>query len=499
MPQIVMDDIAARNLVPGVKSEVNKLGAGSQSFLLPKRILLIGGRTSAGTVAAGTLVRITGDGQGATYHGTGSHLAQMVDVARSFSPKARRTEIWTIGVTDDGSGVAATGIIVFAGTATETLPLVLLIGGRRLQVPVSTGDAHTAVASAVAAASYTDFAVTAGVASATVTFTARNDGPGGNDISIVVLQRPAGITATVTGMASGATNPDLAATITAMAGQQWTHIACSFNDDGSADDLEAELETRSGPYVDLRGHLFLGYRGSLANALTYGAARNSEFCSVGHLHLGPSTPWEIAAWLCMADAEQDDPSRSRNGISGGPSSSRGFEGRRPTGLTPTARENLLQSEDHEMLLDAGITPLVVDDNGRISVLRLITTRQTDDVGAASDLQLDIMVPRTLAAQIYTLQVYIKRLHPNSKKGRDGDEEKAANIATPKLLKTQIAGLFLSTWVPLGWVPFSALQQFLDELIIEDDPTDVSRFNCQFPTCIIPSLHVVAVKFVLTIG
>lgn len=493
---ITFDQIAARNLVPGILAEVDKSGAAQQRFVLPKRILLIGGRTSAGTIAAGTLVRITGEGQGALYHGAGSHLAQMVEVARNFSPKSRRCEIWSIGVTDNGSGVAATGTIVFTGPATETADLILLIGGRRVTIPIASGDASTAVATAVAAATYTNTAVTAGASSSTVTFTAKNDGTPGNDISIVVLQAVAGVGTTITAMASGATNPDLTTTITAMAGQIWTHIACSFNDDGSADDLEEELLNRAGPYVDLRGHLFLGYRGSLANALIYGAARNSEFCSVSTLVSARSTPWELAAWLCMADADEDDPSRPRNGISG---KSKGYEGRGTYGITPPAREALLQPEDHEMLLDAGMTPLSVDEFGNIEVVRLITTRQTDDNGIASDLQLDITVPRTLAAQIYTFKVYIKRLHPRSKKGRDGDDQKAANIATPSKLKTQTMALVDSTWIKNGWVPFSARAQILAELLIESDDTSATQFNAQFPTCIIEGFHVLATKLVLTVG
>jgi phage tail sheath gpL-like len=496
MPDVTLNDIAARNLVPNVLVEVDKSGAAQQRFVLPKRILLIGGRTSAATIATATLQRITGDGQGATYWGIGSQLAQMIEVARSFSEKSRRCEIWSIGVTDDGSGVAATGSIAFTGPASADGELIYLVGGRRVRLPVSAGDTATEIATAAAALDHTHTAVTAAQSTTNLNFTARNDGPGGNDISIVVLQRPAGVGTTITAMASGATNPDLAAVIAAINGQQWTHIACSFNDDGSVDDLEAELVRRAGPYVDQRGHLFVGYRGALNDALTYGGARNSEYTSVGTLVGARSTPWELAAWLCMADAEEDDPSRSRNTISG---ATRGFEGRGRNGITPPRLEDLLQGEDEEMLLDAGMTPLRVDEFGNIEVVRLITTRQTDDSGAASDLELDITVPRTLAAQIYTLKVYMKRLHPRSKKGRDGDELLADNIATPSVLKTQIAGLLDGTWIKRGWVPGSAREQFLAELIVEDDENSDTQFNVQFPTCIMPSMHTLAAKLVLTIG
>lgn len=490
MGQVIFDEIADRTLVPGVYSEYDDSGAAGTSVGLPKRILIVGGRTSAGTVLAGVLTRITGDGQGTVFFGPGSMLEEMIDVARGFSTLARRAEIWAIAVNDDAGGVAAVGDIALSGTATSALPLIYLVGGRRIVVPVSVGDLAAEIATAAAALSHAHTPVTAADGTGSIDFTARNDGPQGNDIDIRVLQTPAGITTTITAMSTGATPPSFTATISAIGGSQWTHIALGYADDASADEFEDELDRRAGPMVDQWGHLFLGIRGALGAALSYGGARNSRHTTVGHLHLAPATPWAVAAWVCMADAERDDPARPRNGISG---STRGFTGAGPRGLTPTRMEDFLIAEDHQQLLDAGITPLAVDEFARISVVRMITTRQLDDNGAASDVWLDITTPRTLAATIFTWEARIKANYPAHKKDGDGGVQ-VAGVVTPAEIKANAAAVFDDTWVPRGWVKSSKRGEFLASIIVESHDTDVNRFNIQFDPPLINGAHVFATKF-----
>lgn len=490
MAEIIFDEIGDRTLVPGVYSEVDDSRAAGTAIGLPKRILIVGGRTSSGTVAAGVLTRITGDGQAPVFFGAGSMLAQMIETARGFSTSARRVEMYALAVDDGGAAVAATGDIALSGTATSALPLIYLVGGKRVVVPVSVGDTAAEIATAAAALDHTHTAVTAADGTGSIDFTARNDGPQGNDIDIRVLQRPAGITSTVTAMANGATAPSFTAAISAIGGSQWTHIALGYADDDSVDDFEAELERRAGPMVDQWGHLFVGYRGSLANALIYGAARNSQYSTVGHMHLAPSTPWEIAAWTCMADAERDDPARPRNGVSG---ATRGFNGTGRGGLTPTRMEDFLIDEDFQQLLDAGITPLKVDEFARISVVRMVTTRQLDDNGLASDVYLDITTPRTLAALIYTWEVTIKTKYPAAKKDDDGGEP-VGGVVTPSIIRAEALALWDGLWVPSGWVQSSKRSEFASEILVENHPTDVNRFNIRIPPHLIRGAHVFATQF-----
>lgn len=487
---------------PGTFAEVDDSGSASGSFELPLSVLVVGGRTSAATVAAGTLVQITGDGQGGLYHGAGSTAAQAIEVARGFKTTARRVELWSIGVADAGGGVAATGSIDLSGTATAAGQLVYLVGGRRVEVDVAVDDTAAEIATAAAAVDHSHTAVTAADGTAAIDFTARNDGTAGNDISIVVLEAPAGITTTpavgtITTLSSGATNPTTSSTITAIAGRRFTHIILCFNDATWVAAFETEMERRAGPYVDQRGHVFVGYRGSLNDGITYGNARNSQYLTIAALVGARSAPWELAAWACMAHAtEAHDPARPLNGVSG---ASRGFEGTGLAGITPPAREALLQPEDHELLLDAGLSPLVVDDRGGIEVLRMITARKEDDNGLPTDLWLDVSVPFTLAALIYTWQLKLRRTYPRHKLADDSNPEGIPNVARPKDVRSLAIQLYDSLWVRRGWVNGGKRTEFVEELIVERDDNDISQVNVRMPPSIIAGAHRFATQFQLRVG
>jgi len=136
----------------------------------PARVLLLGQRLAAGTVAAATPVRVTDAGQARTYFGRGSLLAHMFEAWFRVNPL---TEVWGCALDDVGAGVAANSTIVVSGTATASGVIALLLGGRRVEVAVTSGDAATAVASAIHAAinASLDLIVAATVSTNTVTVT----------------------------------------------------------------------------------------------------------------------------------------------------------------------------------------------------------------------------------------------------------------------------------------------------------------------------------------
>ena len=158
-------------------------------------------------------------------YGAGSHLANMIAAYEANDPIG---EYWALPLPDATSSTAATGTIAFAGTATASGTLFLYIGGgptaagavnSLVQVSITSGQAAAAIATAVAAAINAQYGlpVTAAAASATVTLTAANKGTLGNDIPIGLnylgarggQTTPAGVTVTITAMASGATDPTL--------------------------------------------------------------------------------------------------------------------------------------------------------------------------------------------------------------------------------------------------------------------------------------------------
>ena len=118
--------------------------------------------------------------------GRGSILHNM---AQAWFKGNRVTEAWFIGLDDAGGSVAATFTITVTGTATENGSVFLYIAGRRIVVPVVSGDVQNTIAAsintAIAASEFaSELPVTAGVVANVVTLTARNGGTQGNAIDV---------------------------------------------------------------------------------------------------------------------------------------------------------------------------------------------------------------------------------------------------------------------------------------------------------------------------
>jgi phage tail sheath gpL-like len=126
-------------------------------------------------------------------------------------------ETWVVPQSEAGGAVAATGDIDFTGSAGVLAGTIYLyIANILVTVAVEAADTDADLATKTAAAvnAIKELPVSAGAALAVVTFTAKSKGPWGNDITILLnlgfnQELPAGVVAAITGMAGGATNPDI--------------------------------------------------------------------------------------------------------------------------------------------------------------------------------------------------------------------------------------------------------------------------------------------------
>lgn len=474
--------------VPIVGVEIDATRAAQGTPVLPQRILVVGSRLAAGTVNAGELMRVSSDGLAELWWGRGSQIKHMFDVLRGYSPQARLIEMWGIALDDDGGAVAATGTITFAGTATEDGQIVFRIAGRRITVDVTNGDAATVVAATSDASDYTDTPTSSAVVLAVQTLTARNAGEAGNDIDVRVDVNVPGITTVVVPMASGATNPDNTATIAATQAQQWTSIIIGHNDDANLDIWEADLLNRDDALVDKPGHGFVGFNGTLVNALIYGAARDSRNSTIGFLATSPSPPWELAAWTAAADEVTTDPALPRNTEGGTVRPDSGFDIK---GIAAPAPLSRLVFEEHQQALTTGLTPLEVSDIGAITVLRMVTTSRTDTLGNPSEVFLDITTPRTLQALRFTLKIFLKTRFSQKKLADDPlPEPTPDNLVSPNSVRDAVIEIHDDQWVPEGWVEFAGRALFLEELLVERNSVDVNRVDIQLSPDLVNGLQVI---------
>lgn len=212
------------NVTSNINSALTAQDAGERS------ILLVGCMIS-GTASSGQLIEnIVSKAEFNAYFGAKSQVAKagraLID---ALSISKIKPKISAIGLTDNGSGVAATGSIAFSGTASAAGTLTVYIDSIRngkYELSVANGDTANSIGVALAALinANTFSPVTAVNTTGSVALTATNDGTQGNTIGIKIEGTVAGISATLTAMSSGATNPSLTSLFDPVADKRYTSI-----------------------------------------------------------------------------------------------------------------------------------------------------------------------------------------------------------------------------------------------------------------------------------
>lgn len=209
---------------------VNLLTANTAQTPAGRSILLVGCMTS-GTATSGELVEdLTTVAEFNAAFGRTSQLAKAGRaLINQLSVSRIRPSIAAIGLTDNASGVAATGNVIFGGTATAAGTLTVNIDSSingSYSLTVASGDTASTIGAALATAitANADSPVTASNSSGNVTLTAVNDGTQGNTIGLQVSGSVAGITQTVVAMSGGATDPSVSGLFDVIDGIRYTTI-----------------------------------------------------------------------------------------------------------------------------------------------------------------------------------------------------------------------------------------------------------------------------------
>lgn len=480
---IPFSEVPADVLVPNIYIEIDNTRADQASSIQPYKILAIGGRLTAGTVSEGVLTQIIDESQAREAFGAGSQLAQMCAKIRGVN---KATEIWAVGLNDAGGSVAATGTIAFSGTPTETGSIYAYIGGRRYTVAVLTTDTATTIGAALAAEVQADDdrVCTAASVTGTVTFTARNKGSAGNEIDIRLNyysdeKTPAGVTAVVTGMASGATNPDITTAISALSEDQYNIICMPYTDSANLTYLDNELDDRFGPIRQNFGVCFMGMRDTYGDLSTFGAAKNSKNYSVMGM-AGPNSPWEWGGHIAgrVALAAQIDPARPFQTLT------------LPDLLAPSESELFTWTERDNLLRDGISTYNVV--GGNVVIERLRTTYKENNFGADDTSFSDVNTLLTLEYLRYDAKTKWLLTYPRAKLANDGTNfgpGQGQVIVTPRAAKAFFVQLFRQ-WEFKGLV--EDIDQFKNDIVVERNESDRNRLDILLPPNLINQLRVTGI-------
>lgn len=483
---VPFNQVPANLRVPFLYAEFDNSNAVSGPQTQPYNVLMMGPMLGTGTKAEKTKHLITSAKMAEDFFGVGSLLAEM---ASKYLNNNKINELHCIGLSDDVAGVAAAGSVKVTGAPTAAGTLAVYIAGRAFKVAVASGQALSAIATALQAAIAADTralvtAAVDGVDTAKVNLTARNKGLPGNDIDVRVNfysdeELPAGLGVTIVAMADGATNPDVSDVFSILDETQYILMVSAFRDAANLTVVEEELADRFGPIKQNDGYCHYAAKGTLSELNTIGDARNSQFTII-HRASGPTHPASQAAAkvAIIAAAAQIDPARP-------------FQTLAVPGILPESDTEKLQLEERNILLFHGIaTDKVVGT--QVVLERVITTYKKNNADADDTSYLDLNTLLTLSFLRYDWRNYMLRKYPRHKLAGDGNRFAAGQpIMTPKLGKAEAVAKF-KEWQFAGLV--EGLEQFKEGLIVERAAGDVNRLDFLLPPDLVNQLMVIGTQF-----
>jgi phage tail sheath gpL-like len=461
---VSFDHIPSALRYPGAYIEVDGSAAGLSGDI--GAVLIVGQKLATGTAAAGEVTLVASVQDAKAKAGAGSMLHRMVARYRAIDPAL---DVYMLPYADNAAGVAATGTLVVTAVPTAAGVLALYIGGDLVTVGVTANQATTAVATAIAAAinaSTLDLPVTATAATSTVTLTARHKGTCGNGIDLRVNlygeTTPTGLGLTVNAMTGGAGDP-APGNLTAIIGQKWmNYVVLGMNDAATLAAWHTESQLRYRPPVQAGFRAFAAHRGDFAAAVAYGSAANYEHISVLSLGINPVATWEAAAITAAAAA----PKLRNNPVES-------LEGRALTGLIGVTYHDWTQANS---LLYKGMSVLQMTRDGSCSIKRLISMYQYRPDGSADDAYLDINTAEVMERIRYEQRIGAIQRFTGSAAAKTAEGYRPGlRITTEDSVRAYLLSLYENVLMrERGWV--QAYDHYKTTLVVEQDPTNPSRFN-----------------------
>lgn len=365
-------------LVPFVAGKVNFSRAIRGLTGMPRRLLLVGHKLTAGTLALNTLTTLSNPADAVALLGEGSQLLAMWRAAKANTGMGLPIDVMAIAVGSGAVAASATISVANAGAnVTASGEVMLYIGGQRVSVGVTTADTSATVATKLfnAINALGTLPVTATNATPSqLVLTAKWGGTTGNDIDVRGVYYPddsipSSLSLTIPAMSGGAVVPDVSPVIAAMSLYRATEIVNPFTDSANMVIFENELATRWGRNDASDGMMCTAVRGTEATLTTWLNTRNSP-----HVHTITTTkdltsPWETAA---MAGAAIET-SAGTDPAQGPVSQLVGYKG-------PRQGDGFLIDSMNNLLVKGG-SPLNIAPDYSGSLLRMVTNYKTSNSGA----------------------------------------------------------------------------------------------------------------------
>ena len=489
---VAFNNIPSNLRVPLFYAEVN---AGPNAYQGPSRLLVIGQKTAAGTMADNEVRLFDNDAQ--VLAGPGSQLAEAALWARQNHPVG---EIW-LGALADPAGVAATKTITVAvGILGSSGTLVIYVADERVEIAVAATDTNETVAANLSAAineGYVKFGRSltfpylASVALNVVTLTARNIGTiaGKAEVSKDLVGDEGALQThlTIADGVAGTGVPSLTTLLTNCGDIEFDWIAAPYADTTSLDAMKTFLDDVSGRWSAMKqiyGHYLTVLFDTYGNLATAGSARNDPNASIMGVANSPSPPWRWAGAIGGAVAKDKNLGGE---VDQAYMISRPLQTLPLVGISPPKlKGDTFDITQRNTLYQDGIAGFRTMVDGTVLLDRVVTTYRLNAWSQPDITWLDV---ETRAQMVYFVRYMRQRITQKYGRHSLANDNPSNNpaIVTAKNLKAECVHAYIELELG-GLVENSDL--FAQSLVVERS-TDPNRVNAYLPVDVVNQFRIFA--------
>jgi phage tail sheath gpL-like len=451
--------------------EINAAGEGQA----PSRFLILGHKVSGGAIAENTPFVISSREDLLVQAGAGSQLYEMGRLGRVAGPAA---EIWGVAVPATGTApvwtVTVNSVPATGGQAT------LEIAGRYVQTSLAAGGTAANLAAQLGAAinAYVDpltlayLPVTATVAGAVVTVTARHAGAAFGEIEIGAFTTVAGNILpgriTVANPTAAAGSPSISAALAALGDMPFDWIICPFDDDTNVGLLEAFLDEAGGRWgwsAQIYGHAFIMKTDSVSGLTTFADSHKDRHVSTLSRKACPTPSWEwLASEVLTHGRTLADPTGGTAAIN-------------QTGVVVPGVRAPRDGHDfgyaaRNTLLQSGISTFGINVAGQVTIDKIVTMERFGASGEPSTTFRDVQAIACVMHGIRHIRNELIRRFSN-KAAVDRNPYQLASQVTPQDVRAACITAY-EDCVRFGL--FENTERFARSLVVERDAGDPRRFN-----------------------
>lgn len=429
-----------------------------------QKVLLIGDKSSAGSIAANKPTEVATEQEAIALAGSGSVLMQMYKAAK----KAWKYAQISFLCYEVAASSAATWAFTLTGTATAAGQVGVDCNGVQIVTGVAKTDTAAAIATALVAEinNTPDAPFTAAADSGTVTLTAKCKGAyistAAGGLNVSAISTATGVTAGNVTTTAGMGTVNLETALAAAFPERFHIIVSPVNDETNLGKLRTHLEAAAAP-LEQRGQ-----RAICAMVSNTASAAKTEALKHNYerIHIAAvknkinATAWEIAAGLGAIFASNSKPNVPMNGVA-------------IPGLAIPAVDDKWSGEEQDLLLYGGVIPLVEEDS-QLCIVRAVTTKSNNsgsrftkliDTGVIASL--DYFRDSILA--MHKAKYKNKVIHALLPDALNEDNKKIAyDLEAEQILRY--------------------IDDYADQFITQESPNEPGRMLCQIPAPVVPGLN-----------